>query len=127
MIVDDRLRTAEGHPAPAGSLPVPVRGDMPRQLTENRPAVTPAAPPVGGTQARVAIDRWVNEGGRIYDGDRTESRAPDAPGVRHLAPNGHGSCGDTLRCSPHMIDSMREHVAPGGRRQCLDLLDRAVC
>jgi len=82
---------------------------------------------VGGTQASIAIDRWVNEGGRIYDGDRTESRAPDALGVRHLAPYGHGSCGDILRCSPHMIDIVREHVAPGSWRRCLDLLDLAVC
>lgn len=90
MIVDDRLRTAERHPAPAGSLPAPVPEDVPRQLTKDRPAVTPAAPGVERTQASIAIDRWVNEGGRIYDGDRTVSRAagrarPASPAVRGAA------------------------------------------
>lgn len=90
MIVDERPRTAERHPAPAGSLPAPVREDVPRQLTKDRPAVTPAAPPVDRTQASIAIDRWANEGGRIYDGDRTLSRAagrarPASPAVAGAA------------------------------------------
>ncbi len=50
----------------------------------------------------------------------------DALGVRHLAPCGRGPCGDILRCSPHAIDIMREHVAPGRWRRCLDLLDPSV-